>query len=117
LLIPTLNDQPAEQEALVTWLSNLDPNLVLHYSRYFPRYKLDLPLTGEEVLKRTLELAKKKLNYVYLGNVEIPGTGDTLCPECGNLLITRSGYQVKIVGLRGSSCNRCGNSIKIIIAE
>jgi len=117
LLIPSLNDHPSEQEALINWLSSLDPNIVLHYSRYFPRYKLDLPPTGEDVLERTLVLAKKKLNYVYLGNIEIPGAGDTRCPHCGNLVVSRSGYRVKVVGLQGGNCNRCGKSVKIINGE
>ncbi len=115
LLIPSLNDLPAEQEALAEWLAGLDQDLVLHYSRYFPRYKLDLPPTGEDVMLNTLEIARKHLRYVYAGNIELPGASDTICPHCGNLLIKRSGYRVKVVGLRQKSCKNCGNRISIVL--
>jgi pyruvate formate lyase activating enzyme len=117
LLIPGLNDHPAEQEALARWLSDLDPDLVLHYSRYFPCYKLDLPPTEKVVMQQSLDLARKYLRYVYLGNIEIPGASDTVCPHCGNLLVARSGYRVKVVGLLGNICNNCGNQISIVLPE
>ncbi len=117
LLIPTLNDQPEEQEALASWLSSLDQDIPLHYSRYFPQYKLDLPPTDEEVMIRSAEIARRHLHYVYLGNIELPGSSDTSCPHCGNLLVSRSGYRAKLVGLKQNSCNNCGNRISIILPE
>ncbi len=114
LLIPSLNDLPAEQEALAEWLAGLDQDLVLHYSRYFPRYKLDLPSTGEDVMLNTLEIARKHLRYVYAGNIELPGASDTTCPHCGNLLIKRNSYRIKVVGLRQKSCKNCGNRISVV---
>jgi pyruvate formate lyase activating enzyme len=117
LLIPSLNDQPGEQEALAGWLGGLDQDIPLHYSRYFPQYKLDLPPTGEDVMLQNLEIARRHLRYVYLGNVGLPGTSDTRCPHCDNLLISRSGYQVIITGLRQNVCGNCGNRISIIVSE
>jgi pyruvate formate lyase activating enzyme len=115
LLIPSLNDQPAEQEALAAWLAGLDQDLVLHYSRYFPRYKLDLPPTDEDIMVKTIGIARKHLRYVYAGNIELAGASDTICPHCGNLLITRNGYRVKVVGLKQKSCNNCGTKISIVL--
>jgi pyruvate formate lyase activating enzyme len=115
LLIPSLNDQPAEQEALAAWLAGLDQDLVLHYSRYFPRYKLDLPPTGEDIMVNTIDIARKHLRYVYAGNIDLPGASDTICPHCGNLLITRNGYRVKVVGLKQKSCNNCGTKINLVL--
>ncbi len=115
LLIPSLNDQPAEQEALAGWLAGFDRDLVLHYSRYFPHYKLDLPPTGEDIMVKTLEIARKYLRYVYAGNIELPGASNTICPHCGNLLIARSGYQAKVVGLKQNYCNNCGNRISVVL--
>lgn len=115
LLIPTLNDSAAEQEALAAWLGAINPDLVLHYSRYFPQYKLDLPSTPPEVMEEALDTARKHLNYVYLGNIDLPGGADTTCPRCGNLLIARSGYITLIEGLDGARCNNCGRAINIIL--
>ncbi|MCJ7806199.1 MAG: AmmeMemoRadiSam system radical SAM enzyme [Clostridia bacterium] len=114
LLIPTLNDSTAEQEELASWLGARSPELVLHYSRYFPHYKLDLPPTPVKVMEQARVIAQKHLHYVFLGNLELPGSADTICPNCGNLLITRSGYRIRLVGLDGVHCNRCHNRISII---
>ncbi len=117
LLIPTLNDDDAEQESLASWLGGLSPDLVLHYSRYFPQYKLDLPPTPPQVMERVRETAKKYLRYVYLGNIDLAGSNDTVCPHCGNLLIKRSGYRVSIAGLAGTKCNNCSNKINIVLQD
>jgi len=117
LLIPSLNDSPAEQEALAGWLGGLSSDLVLHYSRYFPQYKLDLPPTPRDAMEQTREIARKHLNYVYLGNIDLAGSSDTVCPYCGNLLITRSGYRVNLVGLDHFNCNNCHNRINIVLPD
>ncbi len=117
LLIPTVNDDPGEQEAMARWLGDLSPDLVLHYSRYFPHYKLDKPATPTQVLEKSRDIARKYLRYVFLGNIDLPGASDTFCPHCGNLLITRSIYRVQLVGLDGNYCNNCGSWINIVIPE
>jgi pyruvate formate lyase activating enzyme len=117
LLIPGLNDDLNEQEEMSRWLAGLNPDLVLHYSRYFPGYKLDLPPTPPETMEKVLESAKKHLHYVYAGNIDLPGASDTCCPGCGNLLLSRSGYQTKVVGLKGANCNKCGRPSAIILPD
>jgi pyruvate formate lyase activating enzyme len=115
LLIPTLNDSPEEQEELSRWLGSLSVDLVLHYSRYFPQYKLDLPATSTRVMEQSRDIARKYLRFVYLGNIDLPGSADTTCPYCSNLLISRSGYRVEVSGLDGTDCNNCYNKINIVL--
>jgi len=69
LVVPGMNDSEEEISSLVDWIASLDPSIPLHLSRYFPRYKFDLPPTPIDTLKRAKEIALKKLKYVYLGNV------------------------------------------------
>ena len=70
LLIPTLNDSEDEIEKLVDWIyENLGPDVPLHFSRYFPCYRMALPPTPVETLEKAGMIAKKKLKYVHLGNV------------------------------------------------
>lgn len=69
LLIPGENDNDEEIRALARWMASLDPDTVLHLSRYYPAYKLDLPATPVNTLKRARDIAREYLNYVYLGNV------------------------------------------------
>jgi pyruvate formate lyase activating enzyme len=115
LLIPTLNDGPAELEQLSGWLAGISPDLPLHFSRYFPQYKLDLPPTPVETMRAAREIALRKLRHVYLGNVELPGASDTFCPECQNLLISRRGYRTRITGLDGNLCRRCRSKVSLVL--
>lgn len=70
LIIPTLNDSEGCIRKMVDWIyNNLGVDTPLHLSRYFPCYKMDLPPTPIETLKRAERIAKKKLKYVYLGNI------------------------------------------------
>jgi len=114
LLITTLNDDPAEIELLSAWLAGISPDIPLHISRYFPQYQLDLPPTPLETLKQAQEIARRKLRYVYLGNVELPGSADTLCPHCGALLIRRQRYKTLICGLTESRCQNCRFEIRML---
>lgn len=70
LVIPGLNDTDEQIEKLTDWIfENTGADTPLHFSRYFPRFKLDLPPTQLDTLKRAESIARKKLKYVYLGNV------------------------------------------------
>ena len=70
LVIPGLNDSPEEIEAMSVWLSQLSPEIPLHLTRFFPRYKmLDKESTSKTVLIKLKEIAKSHLKNVYLGNV------------------------------------------------
>lgn len=68
LIIPGKNDSPDEMEQEAQWLASLSPNIVLHVSRYFPRWHLDTPPTPVETVYQLAETARKYLKYVYTGN-------------------------------------------------
>jgi pyruvate formate lyase activating enzyme len=113
LLIPTLNDSDGEITALADWVANLNSRIPLHFSRYFPHYKLDLPPTPEERLTFAYETAKKRLENVYVGNINGIGGSDTVCRKCGATLIKRNGYRVEVIGLNGSDCAKCDEKTDI----
>jgi len=70
LLVPTLNDSDEEIKRLVDWVyDNLGSEIPLHFSRYFPCYKMTLPPTPIETLEKASIIAKEKLKHVYLGNI------------------------------------------------
>jgi pyruvate formate lyase activating enzyme len=70
LVIPGLNDDEIIFKSMVDWIAQeLGKDTILHISRYFPRYKSQIPLTSESTLKSLFKIAKEKLRYVYLGNV------------------------------------------------
>ena len=70
LVIPGENDSDDEIENMTGWLSNISPEIPLHLSRFFPRFRVKDKLpTPLETLKRLEAIARRKLKYVYLGNV------------------------------------------------
>ena len=70
LIIPTLHDSPETIKRMVDWIAdNVGPKTVLHLSRYFPCYKMTLPATPVETMRRAEEIARRRLDHVYLGNV------------------------------------------------
>ena len=72
------------------------------------------PPTPISTLEKAREIAKKYLNFVYIGN--LPGVdSNTYCPNCGNLLVERHGFYAKIKGLEGNRCNRCGSFVNVVV--
>ena len=117
LIIPTLNDDPDQFRKMINWICNeLGESTVLHLSRYFPHYKMTIPSTPVSTLEKCYEIAREKLHYVYVGNVAGTKGQQTLCPECGNLLIDRLGYSTRITGISpDSKCKGCGMFIENMV--
>ncbi len=113
LLIPGLNDSPEEVKDFVGWVASLDREIPVHFSRYFPQYRLNLPPTPREVMQRAWEIASEKLIYVYLGNVPDDEHSTTYCPSCRQPLLIRKGYRLQNSGLKGKSCKYCGYTIRL----
>ncbi len=113
LLVTDLNDSEQEIRDLVDWLAGVDKEIPLHFSRYFPNYRMDLPPTPLFVMERAREIASRKLSYVYLGNVPGSEASNTYCPKCGELLIERAGYRAVNAGIAEKKCRHCGRSINI----
>ena len=69
LLIPGENDSQDEIRALAQWLANIHPDIPLHLSRFFPRYRYaDLSPTPIETVYQRAADARQFLRYVYTGN-------------------------------------------------
>lgn len=114
LIIPTLNDKPEQIGELVRWLrTNLGAEIPLHFSRFFPRYKMrHLPSTSEHTMETARRIAMEEgMQYVYIGNIASKQGQNTYCPDCGKLLIKRSGYIVLKNVLRDGCCPDCGKKI------
>ena len=72
LVIPGVNDDMQMIREMCRWM--VDNNLAnqpLHFSRFFPRYRMnDLPPTPLHTLKEARQIALNEgLKFVYLGNV------------------------------------------------
>jgi pyruvate formate lyase activating enzyme len=112
LVIPGLNDAPRDFEELADWLAGVSPEIPLHFSRFFPQYRMtDRPATSVEALEIAYAIATKKLRYVYVGNIYIDGTEDTRCPKCGAAIVRRQGYDAQVLA-PGGVCPSCGTKVK-----
>jgi pyruvate formate lyase activating enzyme len=101
-------------EEMVEWIAgSLGENVPLHFSRYFPSYHYEKPQTSADLMNKAYEIACKKLNYVYLGNIHTSDGGNTLCPKCSAVLIKRFGYQTSLLNLSGGKCTKCGRKADI----
>ncbi len=113
LIIPGLNDKKSEWKDMIDWIfDRCGPHTVLHVSRYFPRYKLNIPPTPLSTIERFMDLSRKKLHYVYPGNTP-QLESHTYCPGCGKLLIQRFLYNTTLMGIDDSgTCTHCHYKIK-----
>ena len=114
LIVPTLNDKPQQIRELVRWIrDNLGTDTPLHFSRFFPLYKLThLVPTSEQTLTEARQIALEEgMEYVYIGNIASKEGQNTYCPKCKKLLIERSGYTILQNRLKDGTCPYCGKKI------
>lgn len=112
LLIPDLNDDPAEVAELAAFIAGeLGPETPWHISRFSPHHQLmDTPATPHETLDMAYEAGKLAgLRYVYLGNVH--GESNTHCHACGEILIRRIGYSIGETHVHKGKCAFCEEPI------
>jgi pyruvate formate lyase activating enzyme len=114
LVLPGLNDDPAEIKRMCEWIrGNLGPDTPLHFSRFWPMYKLmNLSPTPVETLQKARAIARGVgLKYVYIGNVAGQAAENTFCPKCGKVVIGRSGYVITDVNIAEGRCKFCAEVI------
>jgi len=69
LIVPGENDTEEEIDALSAWLAGISPDIPLHITRFFPRWRMtDREATPIGLIYRLAEVARKNLKYVYEGN-------------------------------------------------
>lgn len=111
LLIEGENDFNDEIQKEAIWIkNNLNENIPLHFSAFFPTYKFnDRKRTSYETLKKAYEIAKKEgLKNVYTGNLTTIETSTTYCTKCNKPLIIRNGYKIEVYNLENNRCKFCG---------
>lgn len=113
LVLPTLNDNEKEFTEMVTWIADeLGKDTVLHLSRYHPTYQMNIKSTGQGIIERLYIIASDKLNYVFVGNINIKDYQDTKCNKCNITVIRRAGYFIEKTGIdKDGKCLSCGTMI------
>jgi pyruvate formate lyase activating enzyme len=111
LLIPNLNDGAEEITQLVNFVASINKSIPLHFSRYFPRWKCKESITPMETLQKAYNIARTKLDYVYIGNIQSGDYCNTYCPNCSTLLIDRNSSQISSERLQENKCSKCNKVI------
>jgi pyruvate formate lyase activating enzyme len=114
LIVPGLNDDPAELEKLAVFLvDSIGPETPWHISRFHPTYKLtDRPSTPRQTLIAAREIGLKTgLKYVYTGNIPGDSGEKTFCWRCGKQIIDRWGFQIHHYQINQGQCTYCHASI------
>ncbi len=117
LIIPGYNDDDDDIRALANWVKELDPNIPLHFTGFYPSNKMmDVPPTELDTLVHAREIAiDEGINFAYTGNRANWETESTYCPECGKLIVKRMGFNVLENKIEGyNRCPYCGKEIYIV---
>ena len=117
LIIPTLSDSPEMLKRAAEFIAlELDSNVPWHVSKFSANisWKLkNLPDTSKNLIYQGYEIGKNaSLKYVYAGNIPGNKKENTYCPKCGELAISRFGYNIERLDNKGK-CANCGNDLCI----
>jgi pyruvate formate lyase activating enzyme len=109
LLIPGFNDSRDELTRLTEFIAGVSPDIPWHVTAFHADYKMTAtPNTTADMLLGAAAIGRAAgLRYVYAGNLpgRVGDLEDTRCAACGDLLISRVGYQV--VDYRLTAGGRC----------
>ena len=69
LAVPGISDDAAMMDAEARWLVGLDPEIPLHVTRFFPRWRMaDAAPTPVADVRALADVARRHLAHVYTGN-------------------------------------------------
>jgi pyruvate formate lyase activating enzyme len=108
LVIPGVNSSERTLAGIAERIAGeLGRDTPWHLSAYHPAWRFEAPATTAAMLDRAFHLGREAgLGFVYLGNVA-GGEPDTLCPDCGKVLVRRMGFRVLRVAVKDGVCPRC----------
>jgi pyruvate formate lyase activating enzyme len=98
LVIPGINDSDAELRDMASFVHDeLGAETPWHLSAFHGAYKMIAhPPTPLSRLEEARHIGLEKgLRFVYIGNVRSLLGGNTFCSRCGELVVERSGYNVR----------------------
>jgi len=115
LLYTGHNDGAGQVREVIDFVHATDPEIPLHFSRYFPQRRATAPSTPPARLEAAWRAAKERLPYAYVGNLRLPGAEDTACPGCRATVVRRAGYATDASGLSGDRCVSCGTRLRFVV--
>jgi len=118
-VIPTWNDDEDNLRKIARWVrENLGELTPWHVTRFFPCAELtNVPPTPLETLERARRIGLEEgLKFVYVGNVAASENGNTYCPVCGVVAVSRFGYAARVEAVtEQGTCADCGADLGIVM--
>lgn len=114
LVVPTMNDNPADITAMCNWIKKeLGTDVPVHFTRFNPLYKLkNIPPTPVATLGQCRNIARNAgLHYVYIGNVPGHEGENTYCPSCKKIVVQRIGFSILQLNISSGRCKSCQTKI------
>ena len=69
LVVPGRNDAEADIDAIAAFVASVSPDIPLHVTRFFPRWRMsDASPTPVATVRRLADLARRRLSRVLVGN-------------------------------------------------
>lgn len=114
LIIPSFSDDKNMLRGIAQFIyRELGEHVPWHVSAFSGKISWkfkDLPDTSMEMIDKAYYVGLEEgLKYVYAGNVSNVKMESTNCPNCGKIVIERSGYQIKRYDKNGKC--KCGQKI------
>ena len=113
LIVPGFNDSTDELRSAAEFIASVSPDIPWHVTAFHQDYKMtENANTTAAQLIQACEIGKEAgIRFVYAGNLtgRVGRWENTFCPDCGELLVERFGYQIRAnkVTVEGQcpSCN------------
>ncbi|MCJ7827800.1 hypothetical protein MUP65_01495, partial [Patescibacteria group bacterium] len=124
VLIPGVNDSVTQLTKMATWIvKNLGPQTPWHLSAFCPQLAPDklfqkIPAPTKKQLQAAAKIGQAQgLKHVYIW---APALGfsqtETLCPHCQEVLVTRNGWQPKLINLTPKvTCRNCHKKVNFVL--
>ena len=114
LIVPEMNDSKEELSDIAQFIRALSPDIPWHVTAYHQDYKMKTRemITSSNTLLCAAEIGYSEgLHFVYSGNVMGHVGENTYCPNCKKLIITRKGYFIERIAMKGQACGYCSHII------
>ncbi|MFW6143613.1 MAG: AmmeMemoRadiSam system radical SAM enzyme [Patescibacteria group bacterium] len=112
LVVPDQNDSEKELTNIAKFIAGVDKNTPWHISRFHPAGEMtNAHPTPLETMGKAAKIGEKAgLNFIYLGNTPNSDWENTICPQCGEVVISRRGYSTTS-HLENNRCPQCNTKI------
>ncbi len=113
LVIPGYNDSEQELRNIARFITELNPGVPWHVSRFHPAYKMKhLSSTPEASVMRAWKIGREEgLKHVYVGNMSTPDGDVTHCPSCDTPVVRRGLFGLQENRLESGRCRQCGAEV------